>query len=90
MIPSDFSDYFNQCSGHEQQQVIEELLQLSVQSSEVIDTSEGKALSCPHCQSKSVGGNGRLKGAQHTAYGHPYRHCPNLKHRLVRVQTPTI
>ncbi len=35
-----------------------------MQSSEVVDTSEGKALSCPHCQSKSVGGNGRLKGVQ--------------------------
>ena len=65
MIPSAFSDYFKSCNEQEQQTIIEELLQLgSESSSELRDTTEHKAVHCPHCQSLSVRGNGRLKGVQ--------------------------
>ena len=64
MIPSDFSDYFNACSEQERQAIIEELLSMNSSQEPIRDKSEQKAISCPHCQSKSIRGNGRLKGVQ--------------------------
>lgn len=64
MIPSDFSDYFQHCTDYEQQQIIEELLQMTEDTSEIKDTTDFTAISCPHCQSKTVRGNGTLKGVQ--------------------------
>lgn len=64
MIPSDFSDYFQNCTDLEQQSIVEQLLTMSSSQGAIKDTSEAQAISCPHCQSKSVRGNGRLKGVQ--------------------------
>jgi Transposase and inactivated derivatives len=64
MIPSDFSDYFAACTEPEQQFIIDELLTLVTSQASIKDNSELKAVDCPHCQSKSVRGNGRLKGVQ--------------------------
>ena len=64
MIPRDFSDYFKSCSEQQQHSMVEELLGMTISESCVVDNSESKAITCPHCQSKSVRGNGRLKGIQ--------------------------
>jgi len=64
MIPSDFSDYFKSCTEQEQQSIVEELLVMGTSQGSIVDNSESKALNCPHCQSKSIRGNGRLKGVQ--------------------------
>ena len=64
MIPTEFSDYFQNSSELQQQQIIEELLQMTVKTSELQDTTDFKAISCPHCQGKTIRGNGKLKGVQ--------------------------
>ncbi len=64
MIPKDFSDYFRESSPTQQQEIIDQLLQLSLEGGAVKDTSERKAVSCPYCQCKQLRGNGRLKGLQ--------------------------
>lgn len=64
MIPSDFSDYFKSCSEQEQQLIVEELLSMSLFEGEVKDDLQVDAVSCPHCSSKSIRGNGTLKGVQ--------------------------
>lgn len=64
MIPNDFSDYFQHCTEKEQQIIVDELLSMSVSQGRVIDNTESKAIDCPHCQSKSIRGNGKLKGVQ--------------------------
>ena len=64
MIPSDFSDYFKACSEIEQQAIVAELLKMTTSEGSIIYNSEAKAVTCPHCQSKTVRANGRLKGVQ--------------------------
>ncbi len=63
-IPKDFSDYFQACTPAEQQEIVDQLLQISLKEDAVKDTSERQAVSCPHCQSKQAIANGRLKGVQ--------------------------
>jgi transposase-like protein len=64
MIPSDFSDYFKNCAEVEQQSIIDELLKMSASQGPMVDNSDAKAILCPHCQGKSIRGNGKLKGVQ--------------------------
>jgi transposase-like protein len=64
MIPSDFSDYFKNCAEVEQQSIIDELLKMSASQGAMVDNSDAKAILCPHCQGKSIRGNGKLKGVQ--------------------------
>ena len=64
MIPSDFSDYFKSCTDTEQQSIVDELITMSSTQGNIEYNSEVSSISCPHCQSTSVRGNGRLKGVQ--------------------------
>jgi len=64
MIPKNFSKYFTQCDPILQQQIIDELLHLTMQIDDLKSTGDVKAIKCPHCRSKSIRGNGKLKGMQ--------------------------
>ena len=66
MIPSDFSDYFKSCTDKQRQHIVEELLAMSISEpkGQIEDNQQAKAIGCPHCKSKSVRGNGKLKGVQ--------------------------
>lgn len=64
MIPSDFSDYFQNCNEDEQHMIVDELLSMSLSQGDVKDDLQVKAINCPHCSSKSIRGNGTLKGVQ--------------------------
>lgn len=64
MIPSDFRDYFINSSSEIQQEIVSSLLSMSLQESEISDSKETKAVSCPHCKSDRIRANGKLKGVQ--------------------------
>jgi len=64
MIPSDFRDFFVNSPATIQQEIVASLLSLSLQESEVKDSNEAKAVTCPHCSEKRVRANGKLKGVQ--------------------------
>jgi transposase-like protein len=64
MIPSDFRDFFINSDSFAQQEIVSSLLSLSLADKEVADTGERKAVTCPHCSSKHIRANGKLKGVQ--------------------------
>lgn len=64
MIPKEFSEYFNTCDPAQQQNILDELLLISMQNECLPDTKDIVVLKCPHCKSKSIRGNGKLKGMQ--------------------------
>ena len=64
MIPSDFRDFFVSSSIEVQQEIVTSLLSLSLQESQVKDSNENKAVTCPHCKEKRIRANGKLKGVQ--------------------------
>lgn len=64
MIPQEFQDYFKTCSKEVQQSTIESLLGFMDSSSTIKSTSEDKAIICPHCSSKKIRANGKLKQVQ--------------------------
>ena len=64
MIPSDFRDFFISSDTSTQQEIVSTLLSLSLQESEVKDSNDIKAVSCPHCTDKRIRANGKLKGVQ--------------------------
>ncbi|MFK7834253.1 MAG: hypothetical protein AB8B52_13345, partial [Winogradskyella sp.] len=64
MIPSDFRDFFVNSSSSVQQEIVSSLLSLSLQESQVKDTNDSKAITCPHCKDKRIRANGTLKGVQ--------------------------
>ena len=64
MIPSGFRDYFVNSSTAVQQEIVSSLLSISLQESEIKDSKETRAVSCPHCSSKRIRANGRLNGIQ--------------------------
>ena len=64
MIPSGFRDYFVSSSTAVQQEIVSSLLSISLQESEIKDSKETRAVSCPHCSSKRIRANGRLNGVQ--------------------------
>lgn len=64
MIPSDFRDFFISSNASTQQEIVSSLLSLSLQESEVKDSKEIKAVTCPHCQYNRIRANGKLKGVQ--------------------------
>lgn len=64
MIPEEFSDYFKNCTSDTQQQIIDMLLKMTINNSQIKDNNGNKAVSCPHCKSSKIRGNGKLKGVQ--------------------------
>ena len=64
MIPSGFRDYFVSSSTAVQQEIVSSLLSISLQESEIKDSKETRAVSCPHCSSKHIRANGKLNGVQ--------------------------
>jgi len=64
MIPSDFRDFFISSTATAQQEIVSSLLSLSLQQSEVSDSKEVKAITCPHCKDARIRANGKLKGVQ--------------------------
>lgn len=64
MIPKDFSEYFAAINYLQQQKIIEELLMLTMQNENLPEQAEIEILKCPHCRSRAVRGNGKLKGMQ--------------------------
>lgn len=64
MIPSDFRDYFVNSTSTVQQEIVSSLLSMSLKESEIVDSKETKAVTCPHCSGSHISANGRLKGVQ--------------------------
>jgi transposase-like protein len=64
MIPSDFRDFFINSDSLTQQEIVSSLLSLSLADKKVADTSERKAVTCPHCSVKHIRANGKLRGVQ--------------------------
>tara|TARA_R110002049_G_C9024969_1_gene551597 strand:- start:3 stop:998 length:996 start_codon:yes stop_codon:yes gene_type:complete len=64
MIPSDFRDFFISSDALTQQEIVSSLLSLSLQESEVKDSKDSKAITCPHCSDNRIRANGKLKGVQ--------------------------
>ena len=64
MIPSDFRDFFVSSSSLVQQEIVNSLLSLSLESSQVKENNDVKAVTCPHCSDKHIRANGKLKGVQ--------------------------
>ena len=61
---SGFRDYFVSSSTAVQQEIVSSLLSISLQESEIKDSKETRAVSCPHCSSKHIRANGKLNGVQ--------------------------
>ena len=64
MIPSDFQDYFRNSSALVQEEMINELLHLSNFGNCLEENVDLQVISCPHCSSKKIRANGKLKGVQ--------------------------
>ncbi len=64
MIPQEFQEYFKGSDKGVQQQMINTLLGFMDSSSSVNSRSEIRAMSCPHCKSKKLRANGKLKQVQ--------------------------
>jgi transposase-like protein len=64
MIPSAFRDFFINSDSLTQQEIVSSLLSLSLSDKKVADTSERKAVTCPHCSAKHIRANGKLRGVQ--------------------------
>lgn len=64
MIPSDFKDFFINSDPCTQQEIVSSLLSLSLADTEVADTAQTNAVTCPHCSDKRIRANGKLKGVQ--------------------------
>ena len=64
MIPKEFSEFFTACDQIQQQKIVDELLLISMQNDSLSDSSDIVVLKCPHCQSKSIRANGKVKGMQ--------------------------
>ena len=64
MIPEEFQDYFKGSDKGEQQQIIDTLLVLMDSTSSVSSPTDRRSVSCPHCGSKKLRGNGKLKQVQ--------------------------
>ena len=63
MIPEEFQEYFQESNQEIQQSIINSLLGF-MDSSAVISSKSDRALSCPHCESKRLRANGKLKQVQ--------------------------
>jgi transposase-like protein/IS1 family transposase len=64
MIPEDFRDFFISSSALVQSEIVSTLLGISTGDSDLIDSNQSKAISCPHCKDKKIKANGKLKGVQ--------------------------
>jgi len=64
MIPEEFQEYFKGSSKVVQQEMITTLLSMMESSSGISTGSDKQAISCPHCQSKKLRANGKLKQVQ--------------------------
>ncbi len=64
MIPNEFKDYFTSATSLEKQEIISELLEITRQNIPFTDKGDKAAVSCPHCKSKDIRANGKLKGVQ--------------------------
>lgn len=64
MIPQEFQEYFKGLGKADQQQMIRTLLSFMDSSSGITTQTEKRAVNCPHCASKKVRANGKLKGVQ--------------------------
>lgn len=64
MIPKDFQDYFINSSNSVKEEIVNQLLYLSTSCNTMEENIELRPLHCPHCQSKKIRANGKLKGVQ--------------------------
>jgi len=64
MVPCDFRDFFIRGSGLVQQEIVNTLLSLSLEETQVKENNDVKIIICPHCSDKYIRANGKLKGAQ--------------------------
>lgn len=64
MIPSDFRDFFVSSPSQVQQEIVNSLLSLSLEETQVKENNDVKAVTCPHCSDKRIRANGKLKGVQ--------------------------
>ncbi len=64
MIPQEFQEYFKGLGNVVQQQMIDTLLGFMDSSSSVTTQTDSRAVSCPHCESKKLRANGKLKQVQ--------------------------
>ncbi len=64
MIPQEFQDYFQGSSKESQQLMISSLLGFMDSSVSINSVSSSQAIHCPHCMSKKIRANGKLKQVQ--------------------------
>jgi transposase-like protein len=64
MIPQDFRDFFINSDTSVQQQIVSSLLELSIETSVLVEDKDKKAVDCPHCSSNRIRANGKNKGVQ--------------------------
>jgi transposase-like protein len=63
MIPKEFQEYFQESIAEVQQTILNSLLGFMDSSAEISSQSD-RPLSCPHCESKKIRANGKLKQVQ--------------------------
>ncbi len=61
MIPQDFRDFFINSDASVQQQIVSSLLELSIETSVLVEDRDKKAFDCPHCSSNRIRANGKNK-----------------------------
>ena len=59
-----FRDFFVSSSSLVQQEIVNSLLSLSLEETQVKENKDVKAVTCPHCSGKHIRVNGKLKGVQ--------------------------
>lgn len=64
MIPEEFQEYFKGSNLEVQKAVINSLLEMIDSSSSISTQTENRAINCPHCRSKKLRANGKLKQVQ--------------------------
>jgi transposase-like protein len=64
MIPTDFKEYFQSAGKQVQQEIVNSLISMASQGDDFSEPGQKKPVSCPHCQSKKIRANGKLKGIQ--------------------------
>jgi len=67
MTPKEFSKYFNRYDWSLQQQIIYEILRLTMQKDGTHHPGESSGVKCPHCNSGTVIKNGKLSGMRRFA-----------------------
>jgi len=75
MIPQEFQDYFQGSCKESQQMIINSLLGFMDASVSINSVSDFQAMHCPHCLSKKIRANGKLKQVQRILWIKPTKNA---------------